>query len=114
MTGSLDLIRRLALALPETTESAHFGTPDFRVGGKIFATARVSEPLAMLKLPPHIQEAMVAAHPDVFTPAAGAWGRSGSTLVRTDTVDPALLSDLMALAWRRVAPKRLAASSLAD
>jgi len=82
MTGSLDLIRRLALALPETTESAHFGTPDFRVGGKIFATARVSEPLAMLKLPPHIQEAMVAAHPDVLprrrAPGAGAARRSSA------------------------------------
>ena len=30
--------RRLALALPEATERSHMGHPDFRVGGKIFAT----------------------------------------------------------------------------
>lgn len=30
--------RRLALSLPETSESAHMGHPDFQVGGKIFAT----------------------------------------------------------------------------
>jgi hypothetical protein len=30
--------RRLALALPETTESTHMDHPDFRVCKKIFAT----------------------------------------------------------------------------
>jgi hypothetical protein len=30
--------RSLALSLPEISESAHMGHPDFRVGGKIFAT----------------------------------------------------------------------------
>jgi hypothetical protein len=30
--------RRAALALPDTIESSHMGTVDFRVGGKIFAT----------------------------------------------------------------------------
>jgi len=30
--------RRLALALPEAEERAHMDHPDFRVGGKIFAT----------------------------------------------------------------------------
>jgi hypothetical protein len=34
-----DTIRRVALALPNTRESSHFGgIPDFRVDGKIFAT----------------------------------------------------------------------------
>src|SRR5262245_47259746 len=30
--------RRLALGLPEASEVGHMGHPDFRVGGKIFAT----------------------------------------------------------------------------
>lgn len=30
--------RKMALSLPETAEAAHMGHPDFRVGGKIFAT----------------------------------------------------------------------------
>jgi hypothetical protein len=30
--------REMALSLPETSEAAHMGHPDFRVGGKIFAT----------------------------------------------------------------------------
>ena len=30
--------RRAALSFPDTIESSHMGTVDFRVGGKIFAT----------------------------------------------------------------------------
>jgi len=30
--------RRMALSLPDAIEAAHMGHPDFRVGGKIFAT----------------------------------------------------------------------------
>ena len=30
--------RRLALSLPDTEESSHMGSPDFRVGNRIFAT----------------------------------------------------------------------------
>ena len=30
--------RKMALSLPQTVEAAHMGHPDFRVGGKIFAT----------------------------------------------------------------------------
>jgi hypothetical protein len=30
--------RRLALSLPGTEEGSHMGAPDFRVGGRIFAT----------------------------------------------------------------------------
>jgi len=30
--------RQIALSLPETEERAHMDHPDFRVGGKIFAT----------------------------------------------------------------------------
>ena len=35
---TLDGFRRLALNLPEACEVGHMGHPDFRVGGKIFAT----------------------------------------------------------------------------
>ena len=32
----VDEFRRMALSLPEASESAHMGHPDFRVRGKIF------------------------------------------------------------------------------
>src|SRR5579875_1655988 len=106
---SIEVLRPLALALPEVEESQHFGTPDFRVRGKIFATARHNEPLCMLKLPLHIQEAMVENAPDVFSLPPGGWARHGSTYADTDKIDLDLLKDLLDLAWRRAAPKKLLA-----
>ena len=114
MTGSVETVRALALALPETEEKSHFDLPDFRVGGKVFCTARTREPLFMVKLPVEIQEALVAEHPGAIYPATGAWGRGGATMVRTDLVDPALLADLIGLAWRIVAPAKLVEAHFSD
>ena len=114
MTGSVELVACYALALPETAQKSHFDTPDFRVRGKIFCTARTAEPLAMVKLPQVLQSAVMSQYPDAITPAAGAWGRQGSTLVRTDLVPETLLADLIVSAWRNVAPAKLVAAYLAE
>ena len=109
MSNSLEIVRKLAAAYPETIEASHFDTPDFRVRGKIFATARQDAARAVLKLPLHIQEAMVENQPEVFSLTPG-WGKHGWTFVQTDKIDPDLLKDLLDLAWRQVAPKKLAAA----
>ena len=114
MTGSVEIVARYALALPEAEPGQHFDIPDFRVRGKIFCTARTGEPLAMVKLPQALQEAVTTLHPGAITPAAGAWGRRGSTLVRTDLVPEPLLADLIVSAWRNVAPAKLVAAYLAE
>jgi hypothetical protein len=104
-----DGFRRLALSLPEALESAHMGHPDFRVGGKIFAT--LGSPDAghgMVKLTPEQQEMFMRVEPDVFAPAKGGWGRAGSTLVVLKRAKVATLRDAMVAAWRNTAPKRLA------
>ncbi len=40
---TLEDYRRIALELPEATESAHMHHPDFRVRGRIFATLWTKE-----------------------------------------------------------------------
>lgn len=110
MSGSVEAVAPIAVALPETEQRHHFDVPDFRVRGKFFCTARTAEPVAMVKIDPELQAVVVNLHPDAITPAAGAWGRSGSTLVRIDRVPQVLLADLIAHAWRRAAPKALAAA----
>ena len=52
-----DDFRKIALSLPEAIESAHMGHPDFRVGGKIFATLMPEDGWGMVKLTPDEQEA---------------------------------------------------------
>jgi hypothetical protein len=114
MTGSVEQVAAIALTLPETAQGRHFDIPDFRVRGKIFCTARANEPLAMVKLPQEIQTTVMLRYPDAISPAAGAWGRGGSTLVRVDLVPPEVLADLIVSAWRDVAPPKLVAAYLAD
>ena len=100
-----DDFRRIALAFPGAEEGAHMGHADFRVGGKIFATLP-KEGLGMAVLMPEQQEDFMRLAPEAFEPAAGAWGRGGSTLVRLETVPEDLLEAALAAAWRKRAPKR--------
>lgn len=77
-----DQFRKLVLSLPDAEERAHHGHPDFRVGGKIFATLGYpDETRGMVQLTPEQQAESMHDHPLVFSPAAGAWGRKGSTIV---------------------------------
>ena len=100
--------RRIALSLPEAEESAHMSHPDFRVGGKIFATLGYPDnDHGMVILPPDEQARFVQAYSKVFTPAKGAWGKSGSTTVSLRTVDKTTLKRAMEIAWRKRAPKDL-------
>lgn len=106
--------RKIALSMPEAVESEHMAHPDFRVGNKIFATLGYpDQDHGMVNLPPEEQARLVQAHPKVFAPAKGAWGRSGSTSVRLDLIDRATLQSAMKIAWRKRAPKRLASGEMA-
>jgi len=56
--------------------------PDFRAGGKIFATLGYpDEEWGMIKLSPEEQNNFVQAEPLVFVPVRGAWGLKGCTNV---------------------------------
>jgi hypothetical protein len=100
--------RRIALSMPQATESAHMDHPDFRVGGKIFATLGYPDKShGMVILPPEEQERFVRNHSTIFRLAKGAWGKSGSTSVRLEAVDEATLRAALEIAWRKRAPKSL-------
>jgi hypothetical protein len=102
--------RRLALSLPEATEGAHMGHPDFRVRNKVFASLGMpGKDWGTVKLAPEQQEVLLAAEPAAFNPAAGAWGRRGWTQVHLAAVGAATLESALGMAWRNTAPKGLAA-----
>ena len=100
--------RRIALSMPEATEASHMGHPDFRVGGKIFATIWPDEKWGMVKLTPEQQHDFVHDKPKIFAPVKGGWGRKGATSVRLEKADEATLHRAMITAWRNTAPKKLA------
>ena len=106
---TIDGFRRLAMRMPEAAEVGHMGHPDFRVGGKIFATLGYpTTEWAMVKLAPDQQEAFCTSEPAVFVPVKGKWGERGATNV---CLRPAKVSSVrlaLTAAWRNVAPRTLA------
>ncbi|HEY4272770.1 MAG TPA: MmcQ/YjbR family DNA-binding protein [Candidatus Udaeobacter sp.] len=103
--------RKLALNFPEAVESAHMRHPDFRVGGRIFATLGYpDEDWAMVKLPGDAQKEFVCRFPGVFKSAKGAWGRHGSTNIYLLGAKVGIVRKALTAAWHNTAPKRLLTS----
>src|SRR5207247_8618939 len=101
--------RELALSFPEAVESAHMRHPDFRVGGRIFATLGYpGKEWAVIKLTPDEQRAFYASDPRIFQPVKGAWGRRGNTNVYLPAAKIDIVREALAAAWRNTTPKRLA------
>jgi hypothetical protein len=93
--------RRLALSLPGAQEGSHMGAPDFRVGGRIFATlASQTQGYGNLMLTPEQQAAFVEELPEVFVPIAGGWGRNGATHIRLSAANADVLADALRTAWK--------------
>src|ERR1700722_2794278 len=93
--------RRIALSLEGAEESSHMGSPDFRVGGRIFATL-ASQKLGYgnLMLTPELQADFVQEQPQVFMPVAGGWGRQGATHIRLAGTNEDVLAGALRAAWR--------------
>jgi hypothetical protein len=106
-----DEFRRIALSFPEAVEVSHMGHPDFRVGGKIFATLGYPNAgFGVVMITPQDQDLLVRDHPKTFAPAAGKWGASGSTTVALRGASKRAVAIALEAAWRKRAPTRLAAS----
>jgi len=93
--------RRIALSLEGAEESSHMGAPDFRVGGRIFATlASQDQGYGNLMLTPEQQADFVRELPDVFLPVHGGWGRMGATHVRLAKANEDVLAGALRAAWK--------------
>ncbi len=101
-----DEFRNLALSFDGAVEGAHMGHPDFRVGGKIFATLGPDLTWGMAKLTPDQQSDLRRDHPAVFEPASGKWGDGGATkiILAHATQDPT--GEALTLAWQNIIGKR--------
>jgi hypothetical protein len=100
-----DEARAIALALPEAVEQDHHGRPSFRVAGKIFATLWTPRALNVMVGEDRIVAA-VEDDPEVCSTVF--WGRALSAVrVDLDAAGAELVTDLLAEAWSRKAPRRL-------
>lgn len=88
--------RKTALGLPAAVESAHMEHPDFRVGGKIFATLGYpDEGWGVVILSPEEQKRLCEAEPEMFVPVKGAWGRAGNTQVNLKAAKTPIVREAM-------------------
>ena len=85
----------MAMALPDTSDAAHFDRTAFRTPQRIFATMPADGRTANLKLPAATQLRVVRDHPDAFEAIAGGWGRQGWTTVTLASVDKATLAPII-------------------
>jgi hypothetical protein len=125
--ASWDDVRRIALALPETSERESRGTPQWRVRDKLFVwdrPLRAADLRALGDDAPdgpilgarveHLvaKEALLADDPGVFftTPHFDGYP---AILVRLDEISAMDLEEVIVEAWLVQAPKRLAAEYLA-
>ncbi len=93
--------RRIALQLEGVEESSHMGSPDFRVGGRIFATLSSQDKgYGNLSLTPELQADFVAERPDIFIPIHGGWGRMGVTHIVLNAASEDVLAGALRAAWK--------------
>jgi hypothetical protein len=93
--------RRIALSLEGAEEGSHMGSPDFRVGGRIFATlAAQAQGYGNLMLTPEQQAMFVAEAPDIFIPVPGGWGRNGATHLKLSAAHEDLVYGALETAWK--------------
>lgn len=101
MPATEEDFRQIALSLAGVEERQHMGHPDFRVGGKIFATLESPDDgWGMVRIEPERQAALIKTRPGVFVPAKGAWGAQGCTHVQLAGVSDRELREVIEAAWR--------------
>ena len=107
---TFDDVRRIALALPEAEERVTWETDiTFRVRDRIFAIGGEGATGVSIKASLETQAELLEMDPATFRKSAYV-GRFGWVTVDLEGVDPNLLTSLLRAAWRRTAPKRLAAT----
>ena len=99
--------RRIVLALAGAVEGSHMGHPDFRAAnGRIFASLHGDPQRGMAVLTPADQRRFIAEAPEVFQPAAGAWGEMGCTLVHLRHANEEHVGEAVTLALQLAMTKK--------
>ncbi|MGY1696276.1 MmcQ/YjbR family DNA-binding protein [Geodermatophilus sp. SYSU D00814] len=120
-------VRRLALALPATTEGTAWGSPAWRVRDRLFVWERslrradlehlgdaapAGPVLGAAVADEGVKRALVADDPAVYLTTPHFDGYA-AVLVRLDAIDVGELAELVTEAWLVKAPRRLAREHLA-
>lgn len=99
--------RKMALEIPTAVERSHMNHPDFRIGGKIFASLGAPDAnWGMVKLTPDQQRAFIEKAPEVFKLCSGAWGRTGATNIYLPAAKATIVRTALDAAAKNVANRK--------
>jgi hypothetical protein len=103
-----DVVREIALELPEAEETTSYGTPSFKVRGKMFARLREEGDVLVVKVDRDERTALIESEPEVYflTPH---YENYDYVLVRLPAVERDELREILIDSWLMAVPKRLAA-----
>ena len=110
--ATFDTVRQFALALPGVQEGMSYGTPAFRVKGKFLGRMREDGDSFVIKIDFDEREFLMKADSETFYITDHYLGYP-AMLIRLSKVHSEELRRLIEQAWRRLAPKKLAASAMA-
>lgn len=105
--GDEEWLRKLCLALPNTSEQPHFEKTSFRVGKKIFASFDVKNNKACFKLPATEQDIFSQAAGGFIYPIPNKWGQQGWTFAELDKADKRVVKQMIEVAYKEISdPKK--------
>ena len=108
MATRIERVRRFALSLPESAEAPHHHMSSYRVRGKIFATVPPSGELLHVFVDDERRELALAMDPSAYENLH--WGKKVvGVRVHLGSAAHDDVEDLLLCAWRRKAPKSIAA-----
>ena len=99
--------RRLVLALPGAESGTSYGMPSFKVAGKFFARLRDDDTVLVVHLRSFEDRDYLLEHEPAVFFTTDHYRNYPTVLVRLAGVPESMLRDVLADAWRRVAPRRL-------
>jgi hypothetical protein len=108
-TVTWDIVRQLLLSLPGVKEGTSYGTPAFKVNGKLLARFHQDGESLVVKVDYAAREVLMGVNPQTFyiTHHYRCWPL---VLARISSVDLDDLRQLIEEGWRNSAPKRVVAA----
>ena len=107
-----DDVRRIASALPRTTEHLVHDRVKFRIGSIVYVGLSRDEQIMGFAFPKEERDALVASDPDRFLMPVASDLRYNWVLVRLATLELDELEELVIEAWRMCVPKKVAREHL--
>jgi hypothetical protein len=106
---TFETVRQLSLALPGAEEGTSYGTPAFKVRGKLFVRLHQNGDSIVVRIDQSERAMRMSADPKAYY-ITDHYLNYPLMLVRFSCVYLDDLRDLVVESWRRVAPKRLIAA----